>query len=78
MNAGEAELIDYTQPSGSPSPFPLMKCRNIYVLPGIPKLLREKWKVCPPRGLVVAPDVWGCKWLAGIHGNAENGVVYVG
>ena len=45
VNAGEAELIDYTQSSGSPSPFPLMKCRNIYVLPGIPKLLQEKWKV---------------------------------
>ncbi|KAK9840250.1 hypothetical protein WJX74_006136 [Apatococcus lobatus] len=42
--AGEAELIDYAQPSGGLSPFPLMKCRNIYVLPGIPHLLRQKWK----------------------------------
>lgn len=44
--AGEVELIDYSQPSGGMSPFPLMKCRNIYVLPGIPHLLQQKWKVC--------------------------------
>ena len=31
------------------SPFPLVRCRNIYVLPGVPTLLQAKWrtlKVC--------------------------------
>ncbi|KAK9813658.1 hypothetical protein WJX73_002147 [Symbiochloris irregularis] len=43
--AGEVEAIDYTLSDGQPSPFPLIRCRNIYVLPGIPELLRSKWKV---------------------------------
>lgn len=43
--AGEVEAIDYTHSDGQPSPFPLIRCRNIYVLPGIPELLRAKWKV---------------------------------
>ena len=43
--AGEVELIDYSQPDGSPSPFPLLQCRNIYVLPGVPHLLERKWQV---------------------------------
>ncbi|KAK9846826.1 hypothetical protein WJX84_007716 [Apatococcus fuscideae] len=42
--AGEAELIDKNGSSDGPSAFPLMRCRNIYVLPGIPHLLQEKWK----------------------------------
>lgn len=25
------------------SPFPLVRCRNVYVLPGIPALLQRKW-----------------------------------
>lgn len=43
--AGEVDAIDYNQDDGRPSLFPLIRCRNIYVLPGIPALLRAKWKV---------------------------------
>ena len=39
------ELIDYKQADGSPSPFPLLLCRNVYVLPGVPHLLQQKWQV---------------------------------
>ena len=39
------ELIDYKQPDGSSSPFPLLLCRNVYVLPGVPHLLQRKWQV---------------------------------
>lgn len=41
---GACELIDYTLDTGRQSPFPLVLCSNIYVLPGVPHLLRQKWK----------------------------------
>ena len=77
--AGEVEAIDYTHSDGQPSPFPLIRCRNIYVLPGIPELLRSKWKVghhapsCQHdchhsllRPLCSGGDVqmWACRWCA--------------
>ncbi|KAG7670257.1 hypothetical protein KSW81_008388 [Nannochloris sp. 'desiccata'] len=40
----EIALIDYNQADGTVSPFPLLKCRNVYVLPGVPSLVQQKWK----------------------------------
>ena len=41
----EITLIDYNHADGTVSPFPLLKCRNIYVLPGVPSLVGmfAKW-----------------------------------
>ncbi|EFJ40692.1 hypothetical protein VOLCADRAFT_99481 [Volvox carteri f. nagariensis] len=44
------ELIDYTLPySDHVSKFPLMRVNNIYVLPGVPSLLVQKWNALKPR-----------------------------
>jgi len=40
----EIALIDYNQADGTVSPFPLLKCRNVYVLPGVPSLVQQKWR----------------------------------
>ncbi|KAG1663703.1 hypothetical protein FOA52_013271 [Chlamydomonas sp. UWO 241] len=40
---GEAELLDYRLPGGEMSKWPVVRCRNIYVLPGVPHLLHQKW-----------------------------------
>ena len=40
---GEVTLIEYAGDDGRASPFPLLKCRNVFVLPGIPALLQKKW-----------------------------------
>jgi molybdenum cofactor synthesis domain-containing protein len=40
----EILLIDYNQADGTVSPFPLLKCRNVYILPGIPSLVQQKWR----------------------------------
>lgn len=40
----EVALIEHRLDSGELSPFPLLRCRNVYVLPGIPTLLQKKWK----------------------------------
>jgi hypothetical protein len=42
--AGECELIDHKFKDGRVSPFSLPRCRNVYVLPGVPDLLRQKWR----------------------------------
>lgn len=42
--SSEIVLIDYQQSDGSTSPFPLVRCRNIYLLPGVPSLVQQKWK----------------------------------
>jgi len=39
----ETVLIDYKLQDGRPSPFPLVRCRNIYILPGVPSLVAQKW-----------------------------------
>ncbi|CAL5230010.1 g13451 [Coccomyxa viridis] len=41
--AGEVTAIDCLMDDGSQSPFPVLQCRNVYVLPGVPHLLRKKW-----------------------------------
>lgn len=43
--AGELKAIDCLMEDGSQSPFPVLQCRNVYVLPGVPHLLRKKWAV---------------------------------
>lgn len=40
----EVSLIDYFQADGTISPFPLVRVRNVYILPGIPSLLQQKWR----------------------------------
>ena len=47
LGAGEVTVIDYALEDGRPSPFPVIRCRNVYVLPGVPHLLQQKWKVGP-------------------------------
>jgi hypothetical protein len=42
--AGESELIELEDDTTKLSPFPLVRCRNIYVLPGVPTLLQAKWR----------------------------------
>lgn len=42
---GACSIIDYLRDDGTQSPFPLIRCGNIFVLPGVPDLLQAKWKV---------------------------------
>lgn len=42
---GACSIIDYVREDGTQSPFPLIRCENIFVLPGVPGLLQAKWKV---------------------------------
>jgi hypothetical protein len=46
----EVSLIEQRLDSGEVSPFPLLRCRNVFVLPGIPALLQKKWQVGGERG----------------------------
>lgn len=41
---GCSELLQYSLPDGSMSPFPLLKVCNVFVLPGVPKLVTAKWE----------------------------------
>lgn len=52
----EVHLLDYLQDGGAVSPFPLLRCRNIYVLPGIPALLQKKWQAVEAHLLAEAPQ----------------------
>eukprot|EP00879_Flechtneria_rotunda_P024852 GHRR01026371.1.p1 GENE.GHRR01026371.1~~GHRR01026371.1.p1 ORF type:complete len:180 (+),score=65.05 GHRR01026371.1:811-1350(+) len=36
-------LLPCWQDNGQPSPFPVVAVRNVFVLPGVPHLLRQKW-----------------------------------
>ncbi len=45
LHTGELKAIDCFMDDGSLSPFPVLQCRNVYVLPGVPHLLRKKWAV---------------------------------
>jgi len=40
----EVALLDYKHADGQTSPFPLVRCRNVYVLPGVPSLVQQKWR----------------------------------
>lgn len=39
----ETALIEYKLKDGRPSPYPLIRCRNIYILPGVPSIVEQKW-----------------------------------
>lgn len=50
---GELALIEYyytkegdscSAPQRKQAPFPLVRCRNVYVLPGVPSLVVQKWQ----------------------------------
>ena len=41
---GKTELLHYVGDDGKRSPFPLVKVENIFVLPGVPQLVRRKWQ----------------------------------
>lgn len=43
--AEEVDFVECILEGGGVSPFPIISCRNIYILPGIPSLLQKKWKV---------------------------------
>ncbi len=46
---GEVALHDCAGADGRPSPWPLVQVRNVYVLPGVPELLRVKWRAVRAR-----------------------------
>ncbi|KAH7619695.1 putative FAD synthase [Nannochloris sp. 'desiccata'] len=53
----EIALIDYNQADGTVSPpFPLLKCRNVYVLPGVPSLVQQKVEGSEERSYVQLAD----------------------
>ena len=47
VSAEEVCLLEVSRDDGSTSPFPVVCCRNIFILPGVPHLLHRKWKVLP-------------------------------
>ncbi|PSC67404.1 FAD synthase [Micractinium conductrix] len=53
----EVQLIEYRLEGGALSPFPLLRCRNIFVLPGIPALLQKKWRAVEAHLLAEAPQL---------------------
>ena len=42
--AGESQIIELVEDTGRQSPFPLVQCRNICIMPGVPELLQRKWR----------------------------------
>ncbi len=43
--AGEVSTIECaTEDGGGSSPFPVVCCRNVFILPGVPHLLQHKWQ----------------------------------
>jgi FAD synthetase len=46
---GCTELISHPDASGKRSPFPLLAVDNVYVLPGVPSLVKAKWEVIKKR-----------------------------
>jgi len=54
--AGESELIELEDDSTKLSPFPLVQCRNVYVLPGVPTLLQTKWRTLKVR--LIGQSAW--------------------
>lgn len=41
---GDSEMVDHSFDGGGVSPFSLPRCRNLYILPGVPTLLQQKWR----------------------------------
>jgi molybdopterin-biosynthesis enzyme MoeA-like protein len=36
-------MIPHKLRDGRPSPYPLVRCRNVYILPGVPSVVEKKW-----------------------------------
>lgn len=47
VRAAETTILEVGQQQGRPCTFPVVRARNVYVLPGVPELLRQKWQVRP-------------------------------
>jgi len=39
----ETVMIPHKLRDGRPSPYPLVRCRNVYILPGVPSVVEKKW-----------------------------------
>lgn len=48
MSAAETTILELEPRDDRTSAFPVVRARNVYVLPGIPELLRKKWQVRRP------------------------------
>ncbi|GBF98909.1 FAD synthase [Raphidocelis subcapitata] len=62
-------LLSPAATKGASSPFPIVKCKNVYMLPGVPHLLQKKWgtvrreleavaKLSPFGNVVFRLDTW--------------------
>ncbi len=52
-------------PAGAGAAFPIVRARNVYVLPGVPELLRRKWQARPcPGDWPGVPELLRRKWQA--------------
>ena len=61
--AAETAILEQASPAGAGAAFPIVRARNVYVLPGVPELLRRKWQARPcPGGWSGAPKLLHRKW----------------
>ena len=47
VRAAETTILEAGREQGRLCAFPVVRARNVYVLPGVPELLRQKWQVRP-------------------------------
>lgn len=69
----EVHLIEHRMEDGTPSPFPLLRCRNVLVLPGIPSLLQVTLLLAGPACSCLA----GTWLLQAVPGSLELGACRV-
>ena len=63
--AAETAILEQASPAGAGAAFPIVRARNVYVLPGVPELLRRKWQARPcPGGWPGVPELLRRKWQA--------------
>lgn len=49
-------LLPHDGDDGRPSPFPVVRCKNVFVLPGVPHLLQRKWRAVRAALLSLRPS----------------------